>query len=185
LRTDQNSKKDSPRKSKKQKESVVQRQIVSSLIAAGFGYFFRIRNGATFDPKLKKFRSNVAEKGIVDVLGWTTHPLPVAIEVKFVELIEQKKKITHKVAISPEQKEFLLKCHLAGGRAGIAYTVGDALAIVTNNPDEYPRHPRTWAFLSKEEIEVKAAEYIEQKRILVENNRDPLKMYSASTTLMR
>jgi hypothetical protein len=185
LKTDQNCKKEKPRKSKKQAESAVQRQIVSSLIAAGFGYFFRIRNGATFDPTLRIFRSNVAEKGIVDILGWTTHPLPVAIEVKFVQLIEQKKKITHKVAISPEQKEFLLKCHLAGGRAGIAYTVEDAIGIVTNNPDEYPRHPRTWAFLPKEEIEVKAAEYIEQKKILVERNKDPLKMYSASTTLMR
>jgi ABC-type proline/glycine betaine transport system substrate-binding protein len=160
------------RLSKKQAESTLQRQIVDSLKAAGFGYFFRIRNGATYDPVAKIFRSNVAEKGIVDILGWTTHPLPVAIECKYIQFPDKKQKITHKVNISDEQKDFLLKCHSVGGRAGIAYTLEDAWAIVCNNPEMHPRHPRTYAFLSKEEIEVKAQEYVKLKSQLALNNKD-------------
>lgn len=162
------------RKSKKQEESTLQRLIVESLKAANFGYFFRIRNGATFDPTQGVFRSNVAEKGIVDILGWTTHPLPVAIECKYIQTIEQKKKLTHKVYISEEQKEFLRKCHNAGGRAGVAFTLEDAWAIVCNNPEMHPRHPRTWAFLSKEEIEQKALEYKTLKANLALRNKDVL-----------
>lgn len=161
--------------SKKQKESALQRLIVSSLITCGYGHFFRIRNGATFDPVAKIFRANTAEKGIPDIIGFLKGSgQAVFIEVKFQETIENRKKITHKVKISDEQKAFLRNAHLMGCRAGIAFTMDDALAIVTQDYDAYPRHPRTWAFLDDEEaIKEKAAQYELQKEVPRKERRCP------------
>lgn len=173
-------------RSKKQKESALQRLIVSSLNAGGYGYFFRIRNGATYDPRIGRFRVNTAEKGIVDLLGWTTHPLPVTIEVKYFETIEKKKKISHVVLVSEEQKEFLYRSYKAGNRSGIAFTVDDAIAIVTNNHELWPRHPRTWRFLPEEEYVEKVALYLKYKKEKTITSRDPLrKILDGNKSVMR
>lgn len=175
-------------KSHKQKESALQRLIIEVLNTNHYGHYFRIRNGATFDPKAGIFRSNTAEKGISDILGWTNHnpPIAVAIEVKYFETIEKRRKVTHKVKISEEQMEFLYKLHKAGGRAGIAFTVDDALAIVFNNPEERPRHPRTWRFLPEEEYQEKVALWEKHKDFPKNETLDPVaRVLSASKNYMR
>lgn len=159
---------------KKQRESTLQRQILQALNSLRFGYFFRIRNGATFDPRAGVFRANTAEKGIPDLMGWHFGGKMVLIEVKYIEKVENRKKLIFNVRLSDEQKEFLRKAHADGCLSGVAFNLEDAIAIVKDNPHLYPRHPRTYSFLAKEEKEKYAQIYKEKRAALSVEKRDPL-----------
>lgn len=160
---------------KKQKESALQRDIIKALNTWGVGYFFRIRNGATFDPKVKQFRSNTAEKGIPDILGWKKPGRMVLIEVKYLQFVENKKKLTFVVRLSDEQKVLLKKAHDDGALAGVAFTLEDAINIVHDDPFRFPRHPRTYGFMDKEWLDIYAEDYRERKKILSEYMSDPVR----------
>lgn len=158
----------------KQKESTLQRSIISSLNQMAGGYYFRIRNGSTFDPKIGRFRANVAEPGIPDICGFTKSGKAAFIEVKFVEKIENKKKLVCKIKITQEQKDFLYRAYKAGCLAGVAFNLSDAIAIVANDQELYPRHPRTFSFLPEEDQLAYAERYKEEKAKFTELNKDPL-----------
>lgn len=152
---------------KKQKESILQRDIVKALIVSQIGYFFRIRNGATFDPRAGVHRANTAEKGIPDIIGLTAQGRFVAIEVKYLEKVEDRKKITFVVKLRDEQKSFLERVESLSGVAGVAYTVQDAIDIVQDNPLLYPRHPRTYGHKTKEWRSSYEEDYHRRKKALV------------------
>lgn len=158
----------------KQTESVLQRTIVQALRKGGRGYYWRVRNGATFDPTRGIFRSNTAEKGIPDICGYREDGKSVFIECKYLEKVENRKKLTFKVKISEEQKEFLYRAYKSGCLAGVAYNLEDAIAIVENDYERYPRHPRTFCFLSDSERELYEVEYRKRKAAHAALNNDPL-----------
>lgn len=152
---------------KKQKESILQRDIVKALLVSKVGYFFRIRNGATFDPRAGIHRANTAEKGIPDILGLTDKGRFVAIEVKYLEKVEDRKKITFVVKLRDEQKSFLQRVESLGGVAGVAYTVQDSIDIIQDKPLIYPRHPRTYGHKEKEWRARYEVDYRRRKKALV------------------
>lgn len=172
------------RQSKNQRESTLQRQIIKDLHRAGAGHFYRIRNGATFDPKIGKFRSNTAEPGIPDICGYTKAGQAVFIECKFIEKVEEREKLVFPIKITEEQKDFLFRAHKAGCRAGVAFTVEDALAIALDSY-VYPRHPRTYLFLPSKSVEEYAERYAAHKKALAEERKDPLTrdIFHATATL--
>lgn len=159
---------------KKQKESILQRDIIKALHVSGIGYFFRIRNGATFDPRAGIHRANTAEKGIPDIIGITTAGRFVAIEVKYLEKLENKKKLTFTVKISDEQKDFLEKIERLSGLSGIAFSIEDALNIARDNQILSPRHPRTYGHKTKEWRAAYEEKYKAAKAKLVAARKDPV-----------
>lgn len=83
---------------------------------------WRNNNGATYDAKIggyrKRGRHDMA--GVPDILGFDrTDGTIVAIEVK-----------QGKGRATKEQLTFIAKVQESGGRAGIAYTLSDAVAII-------------------------------------------------------
>jgi len=119
----------------------------------------------------------VAEKGIPDIIGYTKNANPCFIEVKFQETLETKRKLCFAVHISKEQKDWLLTTHRMGCRAGVAFTVDDAIGIITNNWEYHPRHPRTFCFLPKEEQLEMKKKYLEFKAAKTLREKDPTTRY--------
>lgn len=167
------------RKPKRQQETVDQKEYIRRLNDAGMGFFYRIRSAGTYDPVRKTFRRNSELVGIPDIVGFTSQDrngvcVPVYIEVKRVQKIEQRKKLIFKVKTTLEQNEFLLRAYRAGCRSGVAFNYHDCVCIAAADPTRYPRHPRTLCFLPKDELEKYAEHYAELKRIHAENASDPL-----------
>lgn len=165
------------RKTKKQEESILQREIIETLHKLGLGFFFRIRNGATYDPTIGRYRSNTALKGIPDVCGHRKKDARACyIEVKFMRTKKGKsgKMLEVKSRISPEQIEFLSKCEADGALTGIAYNLQDAIDIVKNNPRSSPRHPRTYEYKDKEWRKAYMETYKQLIHERAERNKDVL-----------
>lgn len=162
------------RKSKRQAETILQKEIIEALHKLGLGYFFRIRNGATFDPKAGIFRSNTTVKGIPDIVGYTTLGRAVFVEVKFISGYDERKLIKHRNMLSQEQKQFLNNAHKCNAIAGVAYNMQDAIDIVNDNPIDFPRHARTYDFLPKAEKNEMKSTCKEDKRVLSEKKKDPI-----------
>ncbi len=158
----------------KQRETLLQKAIIESLNYSGIGYFYRIKNLGTFDPKIGRFRSNTTDKGIPDICGFLKSARAVYIEVKFIEKIENRKKIVSKIKITQEQKDFLYRAYKSGCFAGVAFNIEDAIAIAKNDPEIHPRHPRTYQFLPDDELNVIVEKYKVEKAKFTELNKDPL-----------
>lgn len=156
----------------KQPETPLQRLIVQGLNVSGLGYFFRIRNGATWNAARGQYLSNVTEKGIPDVHGFLKSGQAVYIEVKYIETLHKKKKLIFNVKISLEQIVWLLRAHRAGCRTGVAFCLEDAVAIAMADEKRYPRHPRTYCFLPEAEKKIYAERYKENKKALSELKED-------------
>lgn len=167
------------RKPKRQQESLNQKEYVRRLNAHNLGFFYRVKNMGTFDPTRGFFRKNQELVSVPDICGASIQntkggPVPVYIEVKLVHQIEKRKKLLFKVKITDGQCDFLLKMHRLGCRAGVAFNYYDAICIASGDGTRYPRHPRTFCFLPKDELEEYAAHYAELKRRHAENASDPV-----------
>lgn len=166
------------KKTKKQEESILQKEICSVLRAQNIAMLFRVRNGATFDTRAGIFRSNVSEKGIPDVIGHRIGDCKaVYIEVKFIRTKRGKtgKMVEVKGQISNDQKDFLSSRNESGALVGIAYNLWDAVCIIRDNPEYYPRHPRTFGFVKdKQWIKEYKEKYKELVSALAEKKKDPL-----------
>lgn len=167
-----------PRRSRKQKETQDQKIYVKALNASGLGYFWRVKTMGTYDPIRKTFRRNSDIRGLSDISGYRFNGgRAVFIEVKWVRDVDKKRNLIFKTTLTPEQKEHLLRAYDAGCIAGVAFTLEDAVAIAHDDPERYPRHPRTFMFLP----EVRLNEYVEKYKILkkafTEKNQDPLWRY--------
>lgn len=154
---------------------------MKALNLAGAVFVYRVRNMGTFDPIRKVYRRHSDHEAIPDICGYAkpTHTkvkpgTAVFIEVKYVAKVENKTKLRFAVKTTDEQRLFLLRAYRCGALVGYAYNLEDCLAIVHNDPDHYPRHPRTWAFLPEEEWAQKEVEYREKKKVLAKLNQDPL-----------
>lgn len=144
---------------RKQQESIDQKAHVKALNDLNIGFFYRVKNMGTFDHIRKVYRKNNELVAIPDICGYLTSGQAAYIEVKRVLNVEKKKKLIFKVIITDEQKKFLLDAHRSNCLAGVAFNFYDCLSIVMNDPQRYPRHPRTYAFLPKDELESYAEEY--------------------------
>lgn len=162
------------KKPRRQQESVEQKAYVKFLNSLNLGFFYRVRNGGTFDPTRRTFRKNAELVAISDICFYLKGGQAGFIEVKRTQGIERKKKLTFKVVSTDAQKKFLLDAHRAGCLAGFAFTEKDCLSIVMNDEKRYPRHPRTYAFLPKEEHEAYALKYRELLSAHAEAAQDPV-----------
>lgn len=164
------------RATKRQVESHNQRQYVRALLMAGLGFFYRVKNMGTYDAKKGAYRKDYGMSlvAIPDICGYTRAGRAAFIEVKYVQQVEQKKKLTFACKITDLQKEFLLRAHRSGAIAGLAFTLEDTLAIAHDDPLRYPRHPRTWMFLPAAELAEKEREYLEKKKALSRLKQDPV-----------
>lgn len=139
-------------------ENSLQREIVEYLNGrSGLGCkVSRIKNGGTYDPIRKAFRSNNAEKGIPDIIGCTKNGKAIFIEVKMLTVNGELK------PIRKEQVDYLGDMADRNALVGIAYDLGDAFDIVVDDPVKYPRKDRTYgnrklrARLAKEGHKTKA-----------------------------
>lgn len=158
----------------KRSEAILQKAIIESLNYSQIGFFWKIRNGSTWDPTIKRFRANTATPGIPDICGYLKSGRSVFVECKYVEKIESRKKIISAIKITREQKDFLYRAYKSGCFAGVAFTLEDAIAIAKNDPEIHPRHPRTYQFLPDDELAVIVSKYAEEKKAFTEKNKDPL-----------
>ena len=74
-------------------------------------------DGSVLVRYARPLRAGLCE-GSSDIIGWTADGKFLAIEVK-----------CGRAPVTPAQRAFLRAVHEAGGRAGIAYTVEDAIQI--------------------------------------------------------
>lgn len=157
----------------RQQETANVRMWVRALNLKKIGFFFRVKNTGTFDPSSGRFRKDrgIDFVAIPDICGHLNSGTAVYIEGKFAEKVEAKKKLIFAVKISNDQKAFLLDAHRKGCRAGVAFTLDDAIMIATG---EGLRHPRTYLFLPTAELEAYAEEYAKKRRAQAEINQDPL-----------
>ena len=163
------------KKYKRQAETLNQKAFIKHLNENGYGFFFRIKTTGTYDPKRGFFRKNNELVGLPDIHGYTFKPQPAYIEVKRVVRVEKRKKLIFKVQITDEQKDFLLKAFRAGCLAGVAFNLYDCISIVADNGSKYPRHPRTFCFLPREEWEEYAHKYASDKAIHAAIQADPVR----------
>jgi hypothetical protein len=83
---------------------------------------WRNNNGAVYDAKIKGYRKRGRHDmdGVPDILGYDRGDgTIIAIEVKF-----------GKGKPTKEQSRFIEKVNESGGRAGVAYTLPDAIRII-------------------------------------------------------
>lgn len=159
---------------KRQQESIDQKAYVKFLNSLNIGFFYRVRNMGTYDASRGFYRKNAELVAISDICFYLKGGAAGFIEVKRTKCVESKRKLTFKVVSSDAQKKFLLDAHRAGCRAGFAFNQKDCLAIVMGDEKLYPRHPRTFAFLPKEEHEAYAEKYRELIKAHAENAQDPV-----------
>jgi hypothetical protein len=171
-----------PRPRKRQQESANQRMFVKALTSTGLGFFYRVKNMGTFDAKRGIYRKDygTALVAIPDICGYRKDGKAIYIEVKYVQKVEQKRKLVFACRITDDQKEFLKRAHESGCLSGIAFTLEDCLAIAHDDPLRYPRHPRTWMFMPQAFQDVKIAEWGETKKALSRLKQDPV----AAATLL-
>jgi hypothetical protein len=101
------------RASKTQPERLVQNKLINYLKVRGH-FVFTVRNGATYDPTRKIYRSNTSTKGVSDIIGITASGQFLAIEVK-----------TKTGRPTKEQLQFLSEIEARGGLAFIARSLDD------------------------------------------------------------
>lgn len=172
------------RRGGKQKETANVRMWVRALNQLGVGFFWRVKNMGTWDPVRKFFRKDLSNDfvAIPDICGHRTRAplLGCYIEAKYIDKVENKKKLIFSVKITQAQKDFLYNAHRAGHLAGVAFTLDDCIAIAMNDPVRYVRHPRTYLFLPEDQHEMVIARYKEQKKALSLLKQDPV----ASATIL-
>lgn len=143
----------------------------------GVGFFWRVKNTGTWDPR-GFFRKDATTEfvAVPDICGYRARSplLGVYIEAKFRDRVENCKKLIFSVKISEDQKKFLRNAHKAGHLAGVAFTLDDAIAIAMNDPKRYVRHPRTYLFMPEEEHEGIIERYKAEKKALSLLKQDPV-----------
>lgn len=160
---------------KRQQESILQKEMIRFLNGLNIGFFYRVRNGGQWDPTRKTFRKNAELVAVSDIVGWNKNGRAVYIEVKRTSSdVDKKKKLIFSVKITDAQKEFLLRAHKHGCISGVAFTEKDCLNIVMDDPVRFPRHPRTYLFLPRPELEEYGEKYRELLAEHAKSAQDPV-----------
>lgn len=157
----------------RQQETVNVKMWVRALNLKKLGFFFRVKNTGIYDVKIGRFRKDRNQDfvAIPDICGHLNSGTAVYIEGKYTDKVENKKSLIFAVQITAKQKEFLLDAYRKGCRAGVAFTLEDAIGIAKNDP---LRHPRTFVFLPEAELNAYVEGYKERKRAQAKINQDPL-----------
>jgi hypothetical protein len=100
-------------------EGRIQLAVIKALQKAGV-YCWRNNNGATYDPKINRYRSNpLAKKGIADIVGILPDGRHLEVEVK-----------TKTGKLSPEQVMHGKRVRELGGTYIIARSVEDVKELL-------------------------------------------------------
>jgi len=115
-------------------ETTLQQQIRLALGTNPDARIFRNQVGSLPDPRTGRLVTFGLAKGSADLIGWrtiTVTPAMVGTRLAIFTSIEVK---VPKGRIRPEQQAWLEAVHHAGGIAGIARSVTDAQALLSNLP---------------------------------------------------
>lgn len=113
-------------------ETTLQQRIRLALGTRSDLRLFRNNTGTLPDPRTGRPVQFGLARGSADLIGWRTvtiTPDMVGRRIAVFTSIEIK---TTTGRITPQQRSWLDAVHRAGGVAGVARSVGDALQIVTN-----------------------------------------------------
>ncbi len=115
-------------------ETILQQQIRLALGINPDARFFRNQVGSLPDPRTGRLVTFGLARGSADLIGWRTitiTPAMVGTRLAVFTSIEVK---TPTGRVRPEQQAWLEAVHHAGGIAGIARSVTDAQALLSNLP---------------------------------------------------
>jgi hypothetical protein len=115
-------------------ETTLQQQIRLALGTHPDARVFRNQVGSLPDPRTGRLVTFGLAKGSADLIGWrsiTVTPDMVGSKLAIFTSIEVK---TPTGRVRPEQQAWLEAVHHAGGLAGIARSVTDAQALLSNLP---------------------------------------------------
>jgi hypothetical protein len=115
-------------------ETTLQQQIRLALGTNPEARIFRNQVGSLPDPRTGRLVTFGLARGSADLIGWrtiTVTPAMVGTRLAIFTSIEVK---TPTGRIRPEQQAWLTAVHHAGGIAGIARSVTDAHALLSNLP---------------------------------------------------
>ena len=110
-------------------EQTIQQQI---RLACGTGStrLFRNNTGTLRDANGRPVQFGLA-KGSADLIGWTTRTITADMVGQRIAVFTSIEVKTPTGRVSPEQRQWLEAVQAAGGIAGVARSVDDALRIVT------------------------------------------------------
>jgi len=115
-------------------ETILQQQIRLAVGINPDTRIFRNQVGSLPDPRTGRLVTFGLAKGSADLIGWrtiTVTPAMVGTRLAIFTSIEVK---VPKGRIRPEQQAWIEAVHHAGGIAGIARSVTDAQALLSNLP---------------------------------------------------
>ena len=115
-------------------ETTLQQEIRLALGTNPDARLFRNSVGSLPDPRTGRLVTFGLAKGSADLIGWRTITItPEMVGTRLAVFLSIEVK-TATGRLRPEQQQWIHAVHAAGGLAGIARSVPDALRIATSEP---------------------------------------------------
>ena len=115
-------------------ETILQQQIRLALGTNPEARIFRNQVGSLPDPRTGRLVTFGLAKGSADLIGWRTITITQAMVGSRLAVFTSIEVKVPKGRVSPTQQAWLEAVHHAGGIAGIARSVTDAQALLSNLP---------------------------------------------------
>ena len=115
-------------------ETILQQQIRLALGIHPEARLYRNQVGSLPDPRTGRLVTFGLAKGSADLIGWRTLTITQAMVGTRLAIFTSIEVKTPTGRIRPEQQAWLEAVHHAGGIAGIARSVTDAQALLSNLP---------------------------------------------------
>jgi hypothetical protein len=115
-------------------ETTLQQQIRLALGTNPETRIFRNQVGSLPDPRTGRLVTFGLARGSADLIGWRTVTITQAMVGSRIAVFTSIEVKTPTGRIRPEQQAWLEAVHQAGGIAGIARSVTDAKALLSNLP---------------------------------------------------
>ena len=115
-------------------ETTLQQEIRLALGTNPDARIFRNQVGSLPDPRTGRLVTFGLAKGSADLIGWRTITITQAMVGTRLAIFTSIEVKTPTGRIRPEQQAWLEAVHHAGGIAGIARSVTDAQALLSNLP---------------------------------------------------
>jgi hypothetical protein len=115
-------------------ETTLQQQIRLTLGTNPEARIFRNQVGSLPDPRTGRLVTFGLARGSADLIGWRTVTITQAMVGSRIAVFTSIEVKTPTGRIRPEQQAWLEAVHQAGGIAGIARSVTDAKALLSNLP---------------------------------------------------
>ena len=115
-------------------ETTLQQQIRLAVGTSPDARLFRNQVGSLPDPRTGRLVTFGLARGSADLIGWRTVTIPQAMVGSRIAVFTSIEVKTPTGRIRPEQQAWLEAVTQAGGLAGIARSVTDAQALLSNLP---------------------------------------------------